>query len=134
MTGADWRRTRLTRDLIRCDLCGKKADTVHFLTDGQYPGTGGADDQIEAVFACPDHDAGGTTSSLLAGSIRRRGFRSTSQRRLGAEQPSLPPNAESTRSYERRPRATGKRTSWDQAADESPAELVKGNGLARMRV
>jgi hypothetical protein len=49
----------VTRDLIRCDLCGKKADTVHFLTDGQYPGTGGADDQVGAVFACPDHDAGG---------------------------------------------------------------------------
>lgn len=53
-----WRRTELTRDLIRCDLCGKKADTVHFVTDGQYPGTGQNDDRVEAVFACPQHDAG----------------------------------------------------------------------------
>lgn len=55
----DWRRTDLTRELIRCDLCGKKADTVHFLTDGDYPGKGGKDDQVKAVFACPQHDAGG---------------------------------------------------------------------------
>jgi hypothetical protein len=55
----DWRRTELTRDLIRCDLCGEKADTVHFLTDGQYPATGGNNENVEAVFACPQHDAGG---------------------------------------------------------------------------
>lgn len=55
----DWRRTDLTPDLIRCDLCGAKADTIHFLADGRYPGTDGEDDDVEAVFACPKHDAGG---------------------------------------------------------------------------
>src|SRR4051794_34687040 len=54
-----WRRTELTRELIRCDLCGKRADTVHFVTDGGYPGTGSNDEEVEAVFACPQHDAGG---------------------------------------------------------------------------
>jgi hypothetical protein len=54
-----WRRTKLTRDLIRCDLCGEKADTIHFVTDGDYPGSDGRDDQVEVVFGCPKHDAGG---------------------------------------------------------------------------
>jgi hypothetical protein len=52
-----WRRTDLTRNLIRCDLCGAKAESVHFLSDGDYPGKSG--DAVEAVFACPKHDAGG---------------------------------------------------------------------------
>jgi hypothetical protein len=59
MSGVEWRRTELTRDLIRCDNCGKKADTVHFLTDGDYPGKGEKNDDVQAVFACPKHDAGG---------------------------------------------------------------------------
>lgn len=59
MAAPDWRRTELTRDLIRCDLCRERADTAHFHTDGGYPKVGGNDDRVEVVFACPKHDADG---------------------------------------------------------------------------
>ncbi len=47
-----WRTTKHDRDLdYRCDLCGKAADTIHFL-----PGVTGCE---EVLFACRDHDPGG---------------------------------------------------------------------------
>jgi hypothetical protein len=58
VSNVNWRRTQLTRDLIRCDLCGNQADTVHFVTEGGYPRGEGADAEVEAVFACAAHDAG----------------------------------------------------------------------------
>lgn len=61
---SNWSRTQLTRGLIRCDLCGRRADTIHFLTDGEYPQGEGLEARVEAVFACPAHDAGGYTADL----------------------------------------------------------------------
>jgi hypothetical protein len=63
MTNVNWRRTKLTRDLFLCDLCGKEATAIHFVTDGRYPHVrDGA--QVDAVFACADHDAGGWWTEL----------------------------------------------------------------------
>jgi len=64
MSGVNWSRTTLTRGLIRCDLCGRRADTVHFVTDGEYPQGDGLEARVEAIFACPAHDAGGYTADL----------------------------------------------------------------------
>lgn len=54
---ATWRVTTDDKDLnYRCDLCGKPADTVHFvkwITKCE-----------EVLFACPDHDAGGYWTTL----------------------------------------------------------------------
>jgi hypothetical protein len=45
-----WSYTRGTPEMLRCDLCGEQADTIHICFD---------DDNIEVVFACPAHDPGG---------------------------------------------------------------------------
>lgn len=47
-----WRVTRLGKDDFKCDLCGQRGDTFHFV-----PGISSPD--CEVVFACPRHDAGG---------------------------------------------------------------------------
>jgi len=43
-------------DDLKCDGCGKPADTIHFLdaSDGSYPKGG----SVTVKFACPDHDFG----------------------------------------------------------------------------
>jgi hypothetical protein len=47
-----WRTLKPAKDLdFRCDLCGKPADTLHFV-----PWVGQTE---KVVFACPTHDAGG---------------------------------------------------------------------------
>jgi hypothetical protein len=61
-----WHRVELTRDLLRCDLCGKQADALHFLSDGEYPNVHDRDahEGVEAVLSCPEHDAGGYWMTL----------------------------------------------------------------------
>lgn len=49
-----WRTTKSTSELdFRCDHCGEKANTLHFV-----PWVGGLDTE-EVLFACPKHDPGG---------------------------------------------------------------------------
>lgn len=51
---ADWRTTKQDSELdIRCDLCRKPADTIHWV-----PWVGGRAPE-KVLFACPDHDPGG---------------------------------------------------------------------------
>jgi len=61
-----WRRTEITRDLLRCDLCGEQADALHFLSDGHYPDVRDAEasEGVQVAFSCPLHDAGGYWVSL----------------------------------------------------------------------
>lgn len=58
---AHWKRTKVTVDLLRCDLCGEQADALHFLSPrGTYPDV--SSDEIEdmqCVFSCPKHEASG---------------------------------------------------------------------------
>lgn len=51
----EWVVTRsITLKDIKCDLCGKQADTLHFL-----PWVAGPRPCEEVKFACKDHDPGG---------------------------------------------------------------------------
>jgi hypothetical protein len=69
-----WRRTELTADLLRCDLCGEEADTIHLhgvsacgmemcraaRERGCHPEDAYLEtNPVQAVFSCSAHDAGG---------------------------------------------------------------------------